>query len=161
MWLIILIALGIIIYLRYKIIHISKYRKLDKFNHLIKECEIGIYKIRMTEEGNFNKLLQIQKDLYAKHIRPSGLQNPKYFKKKTPFLTLDDILISSIDIWHLDTLSFWSTCEAKVGDNLNGINSNTLHRTLVFSRYKNILTGSLGEYLQKLKIERLQCLRQL
>lgn len=161
MWLIILITLGIIIYLGYKIIHINKYRKLDKINYLIKECEISIYKIRMIEEGNFDKLLQIQKDLYAKHIRPSGLQNSKYFKKETPFLTLDDILISSVDIWHLDTLSFWSTYEAKVGDNLNGIDPNTLHRTLAFNRYKNILTGSIGDYLNKLKIKRIQCLRQL
>lgn len=138
--------------------HIKRYRKLDNLNYLIKECEIGIYKIRMTSQGDFDKLLQIQKDLYAKKVRPCGLRNKKYFKKSTPELTLHDIEIYSIDPWHSDNLHFWSTCNAIVNKSDKGIDPNTPHKVLVFNRYKNILTGSLGEYLQKLKIERVQCL---
>jgi hypothetical protein len=112
----------------------------------------------MVNECDFSKLLQIQKDLYAKKVRPSGLNNKKYFKKPTLELTLHDILIYSVDIWHTDTLHFWSTCNAIINKNDKGIDPNTPHKVLVFNRYKNILTGSLGEYLQKLKLERSQCL---
>jgi hypothetical protein len=113
----------------------------------------------MVVDCDFFTLLQIQKDLYAKKIRPCGLNSKKYFKKSIPELTLHDILIYSIDIWHIDTLHFWSTCNSAIGENDKNLNPKTLHKVLVFNRYKNILTGSLGNYLQKLKEERSQCLK--
>jgi hypothetical protein len=149
----IIISILISLYLRYKIKNILYQHKVDKFQNIIKECNLAIFKIRNTELHDFNKLLGIHKDLYAKGIRPKGLQKKKYFTEPVLDLTLDSVMIYSVDIWHMDSLSFWSNCDKFIGDNLLGLPQDTLHKTLVFNRYKDILIGSIGDYLYNTKLE--------
>lgn len=156
--LIALIAI-VILLVRYKVNNILKKRNIDKLNSYIKHCEIAIFKIKNVDTNDFQKLVSIQKDLYAKGVRPTGLSNRKYFLTEGNDLTLNNILIYSIDPWHLDSLDFWDKCDQVVGDNTKGVKPDTLHKTLVFHRYKNILTGSIGDHLNKLKTKRIQCLQ--
>ena len=129
------------------------YNALEKLNEKIKYCTLAIFKIKNADLHDFNKLLSIQKDLYAKRIRPKGLLNNKYFKAPILELTLNDVFIYSVDIWHLDSLAFWSNCSKEIGENSLNLPEDTLHKTVVFNRYKDILTGSLGDYLYKLKLD--------
>lgn len=161
MQLVILIVLLVIVLLliRFRIRKILKMKKIEDLTSKIKHCEIAILKIKDVDLNDFDKLLQIQKDLYAKGIRPSGLKNRKYFLHEGPDLTLSSILIYSIDPWHLDSVDFWNTCNQVVGDNVKGIKPQTLHKTLVFHRYRNILTGSIGDHMNKLKIQKSKCIK--
>lgn len=152
-WIILICSIIAVSYLYYKIRTILYYNKLEKLYNQIKECNITIFKLRGVELHDFNKLLAIQKDLYAKGIKPKGLRNPKYFTKLTPDLTLEDVLMYSIDIWHMDSLDFWNNCSQEIGENSLNLSEDTLHKTLVFNRYRDVLTGSLGDYLYKLKLE--------
>lgn len=149
----IIISILLVLYLRYKIKNILYQHKVDKFQNIIKECNIAIFKIRNAELHDFNKLLGIQKDLYAKGIRPKGLQKKKYFTEPVLELTLESIMIYSVDIWHMDSLSFWNNCDKFIGENSLGLPQDTLHKTVVFNRYKDILIGSIGDYLYNIKLE--------
>jgi len=153
-WIVLIIVSILIVgYLTYKIKNVLYHHKVDRYHTIIKECNIAIFKIKNVDLHDFNKLLSIQKDLYAKGIRPEGFTKKKYFLAKTPDLTLDTIQIYSIDLWHLDSLAFWNRCDKEIGENNLNLPENTLHKTLVFNRYKNILTGSIGDYLYKIKTD--------